>query len=301
MVATASSRTLDEVAAALEDGIRYERGGVVQQAVTSFEAVAQRWRENAAAAAEAWWRLANLHRLGSRWEEALAAARAGAALAREHRLPNVEADALNIEGTVWTTRGDYTMARALFERTIELATSPSTRAKALQNLGAIEAEQERFEEAETLFLASREEYRLAGDARGEANSLLNLGHLQLERGDPILAKVTLDAAVRASSQAGDLEMHAAALLNLGVALGAQGLYAEAEERITTAYGQFTITDVPVQRVRCLMQLARVALTRGDAATSRVCLVHARDVATASGLTRELHLIVEQLADVQKGQ
>ena len=126
----------EEVATALAEGVRYERGGVVLRARHSFEQVAQRWQDNAAAAAEAWWRLANLHRLGSRWDEALQAVHAGAALAREHGLPNVEADALNIEGAIWMTRGDYSAARALFQRTIELATSPATRAKALQNLGA---------------------------------------------------------------------------------------------------------------------------------------------------------------------
>jgi tetratricopeptide (TPR) repeat protein len=296
---TSRPHAFNEVAAALEDGIRYERGGVVQQARSSYEEVAQRWRENAAAAGEAWWRLANLHRLGSRWDEALGAARAGAALAREHGLPNVEADALNIEGAIWTTRGDHAAARALFQRTIELATSSSTRARALQNLGAIAAEEQLFEDAERLFLASREEYRSAGDARGEAVSLLNLGRLQLERGDPRLAKETLDAAVHASSQTGDLEMHAAALLNLGIALSAQGLHTHAEERITTAYGQFTIADIPVQRVRCLMQLARIALARGEVTTARVCLLHARDVATASQLTRELRLILEQVAEVER--
>ena len=158
----------DEVATALAEGVRYERGGVVLRARHSFVQVAQRWQDNAPAAAEAWWRLANLHRLGSRWEEALEAVHAGAALAREHGLTNVEADALNIEGAIWLTRGDYSTARTLFQRTIELATSPSTRAKALQNLGAMEAEEESFEEAERLFLASRADYRSAGDVRGEA-------------------------------------------------------------------------------------------------------------------------------------
>ena len=54
-------------------------------------------------------------------------------------------------------------------------------------------------------------------------------------------------------QTGDLEMHAAAMLNHGMALSELGRTGDAEERITTAYGQFTIADIPVQRVRCLMQ------------------------------------------------
>ena len=94
-------------------------------------------------------------------------------------------------------------------------------------------------------------------------SLFNLGRLQLERGDPPLARETLDAAAQLSSQTGDLEMHAAALLNLGIALSALGMHIQADERITTAYGQFTIADIPVQRVRCLMELATVAVARGD--------------------------------------
>lgn len=298
MPPTQNSSATDQVAAALADGVRYERGGVVQRARTAFESVTERSAENPAAAAEAWWRLANLHRLGGRLEEALQAANASAALARAHGLIDIEADALNIEGAIHTTRGDFDRAQQLFRRTIDLAHSPIPRAKALQNLGAIFAEQHQLEEAERYFLASRSEYREAGDARGEAISLLNLGRLQMERGDSVLARETLDAAAHASSETGDMEIHAGALLNLGIALSAQGLYAAAEERITTAYGQFTIADIPVQRVRCLMQLATVALARSDASTARVCLQHARDVAMASHAEREVKMLDEQLATLE---
>jgi tetratricopeptide (TPR) repeat protein len=278
----------------LEEGIRYERGGLTARAVSCFEDVTQRWREDPASAAEAWWRLANQHRLQSRWFEALEAARTGATLAREQGLRNHEADALNIEGAIWMTRGDYATARPLFERTLELAETPSTRAKALQNLGGIAGEERRFDEAEGLFSRSREEYANARDARGEAVSLLNMGRLQMERGNLAEARTTLEDAVYAARLTGDLEMHAAALLNLGIALSELRQIADAEERITTAYGQFTIADIPVQRVRCLMQLARLATMRNEPATTKICLTHARDVAAHAQLPRELKLIVDQL-------
>lgn len=282
----------------LEEGIRYERSGLTARAVSRFEDVAQRWREDPASAAEAWWRLANQHRLQSRWFEALEAARTGAALAREHELRNHEADALNIEGAIWMTRGDYATARPLFERTLELAETPSTRAKALQNLGGIAGEERRFDEAERLFADSRKEYAAACDARGEAVSLLNIGRLQLERGDLDSARSTLEDSVYAARVTGDLEMHAAALLNLGIALSELRSVSDAEERITTAYGQFTIADIPVQRVRCLMQLAKLALLRNEPATAKICLTHARDVAAHSQLPRELKLIVDQLDSLE---
>lgn len=278
----------------LEEGIRYERGGLSTRAVSCFEEVAQQSRDDPASAAEAWWRLANQHRLQSRWFEALEAARAGAALAREHGLRNHEADALNIEGAIWMTRGDYAAARPLFERTIELAETSSTRAKALQNLGGIAGEERRFDDAERLFIESRKEYAAARDARGEAVSLLNIGRLQFERGNLDVARTTLEDAVYAARLTGDLEMHAAALLNLGIALSEQRNISDAEERITTAYGQFTIADIPVQRVRCLMQLARLAMFREEPVTAKICLTHARDVAAQAQLPRELRLIVEQL-------
>jgi tetratricopeptide (TPR) repeat protein len=294
MTSSSQSPSGGELGALLEEGIRYERGGLSPRAVSCFQEVTEHWRDDPAAAAEAWWRLANQHRLQSRWREALEAARSGVALAQEHGLPNQEADALNIEGAVWMTRGDYASARPLFERTLELAQTPSTRAKALQNLGGIAGEERRFEDAERLFLASRAEYAIASDARGEAVSLLNLGRLQLERGELETARATLYEAVGGARQSGDLEMHAAAQLNLGMVLSELNHVAEAEERITTAYGQFTIADIPVQRVRCLMQLARLAVLRSEPATARVCLTHARDVAAAAQLPRELRLIVEQL-------
>jgi tetratricopeptide (TPR) repeat protein len=285
----------DSIAALLADGVRYERGGVVARARECFEAVTRHTDENPSAAAEAWWRLANLHRLHSSWDEALDAARKSAELSRAFSMVDTEADALNIEGAVWYNRGDFDQARTLFTRTLELAKAPATRGKALQNLGNLAAEERDFDEGERLFARSREAFRAAGDARGEAVSLLNIGRLQSDRGFPGVARATLEAAVTAARQTGDLEMHAAALLNLGMALGALGLSSDAEERITTAYGQFTIADIPNARVRCLMELARLAASRDETSAARVCLVHARDVAVSAGLPREVRLIDEQMA------
>jgi tetratricopeptide (TPR) repeat protein len=279
----------------LADGIRYERGGVVNRARECFEAVTRSAEENPEDAAEAWWRLANLHRLHSSWDEALRCARKSAALAHEHGLANTEADALNIEGAVWYVRGDYEQARVHYTRVLDLATTSGTRAKALQNLGTLAAEVSDFDEGERLFAESRAAFRSAGDARGEANSLLNMGRLQLDRGFPDIANRTLDEAVTAARQTGDLEMHAAALLNHGIALGELGRNEEAEERVITAYGQFTIADIPVQRVRSLMQLAALAASRHEAGAARVCLEHAKDVAESAQLPRELAMIAERLS------
>jgi tetratricopeptide (TPR) repeat protein len=289
-----SNHSQDALSALLADGIRYERGGVVARARECFETITRQAAENPAAAAEAWWRLANLHRLRTSWDESLTAAHQSAALAREHGLADTEADALNIEGAVWYMRGDFDRARSLYRRSLDLARSPATRAKALQNLGALAAEERNFDEGERLFARSREAYRTAGDARGEAVSLLNIGRLQSDRGFPAVARATLEAAVVAARLTGDLEMYAAALLNLGIALGALGLSSEAEERITTAYGQFTIADIPALRVRCLMQLATLAASRSETSAARVCLTHARVVATSAGLPREVRLIDEQM-------
>lgn len=281
-------------AAMLADGIRYERGGVADRARETFEAVTRLERDEPAAAAEAWWRLANLHRLRSSWDAALEAARRSAAIARAHDMPDTEADALNIEGAVWYIRGEFDQARDLFTRMLAIARTPAVRGKALQNLGGIAADERNFAEGERLFTESREAYRAAGDARGEAVSLLNTGRLQAERGFPLEARETLEAAVVAARQTGDLEMHAAALLNLGIALCALDLHGEAEERITTAYGQFTIADIPHQRVRCLMQLATLAASRQEVAAATICLTHAADVANSAGLPREQREIAQLL-------
>ena len=279
----------------MADGIRYERGGVVHRARDCFEAATRAAEQHPKEAAEGWWRLANLHRLHSSWDEALRCARTAAALAREHGFANTEADALNIEGAVWYVRGDYVQARSHYLRMLDLATTSGTRAKALQNLGTLAAEGGEFDEGERLFAESRNAFRAAGDARGEANSLLNMGRLQLDRGLAEVANRTLDEAVSAARQAGDLEMHAAALLNHGIALGELGRSEEAEEWVITAYGQFTIADIPVQRVRSLMQLAALAASRKEAGNARVALEHAKDVAEAAQLPRELLMIAERLS------
>jgi tetratricopeptide (TPR) repeat protein len=278
----------------LADGVRYERGGVVQRARDCFEAVTRQEHQHPAAAAEAWWRLGNLHRLHSAWDEAIDAAHRGATLAREHGLVDTEANALNIEGAVWWAKGDYERAQVLFTRMLGLSSTDATRAKALQNLGGVAAEQGLLDEGERLFAESREAYRAAGDQRGEAVSLLNIGRLQMDRGELDTARATLENAVAGAKVSGDLEMLAAAQLNLGMALGASGRISEAEERITTAYGQFTIADIPAQRVRSLVQLAMLATSRGDTSGARVCLTHARRVAESADLPRELRLIDEHL-------
>src|SRR4051812_32424733 len=164
-MSTALNRATDDLVALLEDGVRYDRSGVSARARACFVEVTERWRENPAAAAEAWWRLANLQRLQSQWDDAIESARSSALLAREHELPNVEADALNIESLVWSTRGDDARAQALLERMLDIATAPATRAKALQNLGGLVAERREFEKAEKFFSESRAEYRVANDAR----------------------------------------------------------------------------------------------------------------------------------------
>lgn len=288
------SRGTDSIVALLGDGVRYERAGVMARARECFEAVTRHVEENPAAAAEAWWRLANLHRLVTSWDESLAAAHKSAELSRKHGLSDTEADALNIEGAVWYMRGDFDQARALYTRSLNAAISPATRAKALQNLGGLAAEDRDFDEGERLFVQSRAAYREAGDVRGEAVSLINIGRLQSDRGDHDIARTTLEMAVPTARHTGDLEMHASALLNLGIALGALGYLNEAEERITIAYGQFTIAGNPGYRVRCLVQLATLAASRDELEGARVCLVHARDVATTAGLQRDLRLIEEQM-------
>jgi tetratricopeptide (TPR) repeat protein len=291
-----SSRTEgNDLSTLLDDGIRYDRSGVAARARACFVEITERADERPDIAAEAWWRLANVQRQQSHWDDALASARAGAALARAHGLHDTEADALNIEAAVWAMRGEVGRAWSLFEQMLELATRPLTRANALQNLGTLAAEERRFDEAERLFGASRDAYLEADDLRGEACSLLNIGRLQAERGDPALAKETLEVAVRHSRASGDMEMHAAALLNLGSALRALGEHGAAEERITTAYGQFTIADNARQRVWCLLQLAALASERGESEAARVCLAHGRQIAVQSELPRELRLIDEHLA------
>ena len=205
----------DDLTALLDDGIRYDRSGVAARARECYLEITARAHERPDIAAEAWWRLANVQRLQSQWDDAIASAREGAELARAHGICNTEADALNIEAAVWATRGDAHRAWRIYERMLELATRPITRAKALQNLGGLAAEDRRFDEAERLFGASREAYREADDLRGEACSLLNIGRLQAECGNPALARETLEAAVHHSRASGDLEMHAAALLESG--------------------------------------------------------------------------------------
>src|SRR5256885_17267943 len=86
----------DDLTTLLDDGIRYDRSGVSARARACFVEITERADERPDIAAEAWWRLANVQRQQSQWDDALASARAGAALARAHGMRDTEADALNV-------------------------------------------------------------------------------------------------------------------------------------------------------------------------------------------------------------
>ena len=291
-----SSRTEgDDLATLLDDGIRYDRSGVSARARACFVEITER------AARASRHRRRGVVAAGERAAAAVAVGRRDRERARRRRARAQRMGCATRRRTRSTSKrrcGRRAATRgapgSIFERMLELATRPITRAKALQNLGGLAAEERRFDEAERLFGASRDAYREADDLRGEACSLLNIGRLQAERGDPALAKETLQAAVHQSRTAGDMEMHAAALLNLGIALGALGEHARSggahHDGVRSVHDR---RQPACSACAACCSSPTLATGRGEPDAARVCLVHAREIATRSELPRELRLIDEQ--------
>src|SRR5262249_47966768 len=157
--------------------------------------------EDAEIAAEALTRLGDVLRSCAEWEKALTAVRAAQRMATAPGRELLLAHAIIAEGNVYMCRGDFCKAKALFERVPDISADSRIRALALQNIGAILAQQGQLGAAERAFLESYGCFQRAGYRRGEATALNNYGRAALDRGDVALAESVLEQAVLSAREA----------------------------------------------------------------------------------------------------
>ena len=143
----------------LAEGVALQKAGNLAQALRRFIEAAD--DPDPRVAAEALRRQASIHRLSSKWPEAIEATHASAELARKHGHVDLEAEALNAEAIVYQVRGAFQEAVPLLERVLELVgvSYPKIRGNALQNLGAIAAQHGDFPTARNRFLEAAEAFR----------------------------------------------------------------------------------------------------------------------------------------------
>jgi tetratricopeptide (TPR) repeat protein len=279
----------------IADGEGAERLGLLDHAITSFTRAARTKDEEIAA--EALTRLGDALRSCAEWEKAIAAARAAQRMARAPGRELLLAHAIIAEGNVYMSRGDFGEAKALFEQVPEITADSRIRALALQNIGAILAQQGQLGAAERAFLESYGHFQRAGYRRGEATALNNYGRVALDRGDVALAETVLEQAVAAAREAQHGELTALATLNLAEAKCRRGELATAHELASSSLGFFTSSGNRLRAVECLRLIGVVDEQSGDYEGASACFERALELARSVGAaleTRTLGECVERL-------
>ena len=270
----------------LDEGRRREQGGALEGARECFEYAAAE-SDDPDLVAEALWRLAHVHRLQCRWDDAIDAARRSAEVAQVARLPERQSEALNAEAAVHMSRGAPDAARPLLEQTLTLTADHRMRGVALQNLGTIAAHAGDLDAAERHFADSYACFRQAGYERGEAMALNNQGRATLDRGRHEDAARLLERALLLARAIPDLDLVALASLNLAEAFAAAGRDLDAQDMATTALGFFATASNAWRRVECLRLIGDIHRDRGDRESATACWEQARALASEIGAAGEL--------------
>lgn len=277
----------------LAEGLRYEKAGLLDKALSQYREV-RRGSSDRALVAESWTLEAYIHHVQGDWEAALAAAIRGIELARELGRPDLVAEALNARAAVHFSRGAFIEAQQLFEEMLELAQDPRVRGLALQNLGSIHGQTGELELSEQRFAEADRHFEEAGYAWGRAHVHNNRAALALERGDHAGAEAASRAAAQAARLSEDLDLLAIATMNLAEALTGLGRLDEAEEEVSKALGQFEISKNAWRRVACFRILGDLNARQGDHAVARRMWRRGLDLASDIGASVEAGELSQRL-------
>ena len=277
----------------IDEGIRYETGGVLDRALESY-------REAAAAASEPRHRIEALRRqadvLRSRclWEEAVACARESAAEARAEQLHDLLAESLNAEAAVYQSRGELDRAAALYEEMLDLTRDLRVRGIALQNLGSLAAMRGDFSAAEERFVESFQCFQAGGYKRGVIFALNNYGRAALDRHADSTAHSVLDRAERYARELMDLDLLAIVRLNLAESHLRRADIDRAEDLASAALGYFANTDNQWRRLECLRLMGDIAVVQQRAESARNLFQSALRIAQDVGATLEADVLQRRL-------
>lgn len=247
-------------ASLIERGLRYERAGVLDQAMRSYQEADTR-AKTPDEQAEALRRQADVMRIRCNWDEALELAGRSEAIATEFGLVDARAEAINGRAAIHQSRGSVDSAGPLYEQILTLPTRQRIRGNALQNLGVLAAMRGDHDRAAERFEASVTCFEAEGYSRGVAIALNNLGRASLDRRDFERAEDVLERAVTQARRIDDLELTSVALVNLAEALLERGEVARAEREASEALGFFNISGNLWRQVECLRLLGDVRSRR----------------------------------------
>ncbi|MEQ8756487.1 MAG: tetratricopeptide repeat protein [Coleofasciculus sp. G1-WW12-02] len=193
-------------------------------------------------------------------------------------------------GKAYYSQGKFAKAREHLEQALELANDhddlASLKATALYELGIIQLNQERFQEAFALFQQSLELQRRLGDVQAEAATLNGLANIHIQQ-DKIEKAITLfQQSLKLQQRLGDVQGEAATLSNLA---GTYVYKGEIEKAITL-----------FQRALKLQQ--RIGNVQGEAAIlNNLAYIHAHqgDIKTAIALYQQSLHLTRRIGNVQE--
>jgi tetratricopeptide (TPR) repeat protein len=284
---------MPDAEACIEAGLRHQKSGALGEALGAFEEAATLAIEPRLLA-RALVRQAIVHHLRSDFDTALATARRAAEAAGAANLADEYAEALNAEAVVHQARGDFLAAKRVLEQVLAATSDLRVRGIALQNLGAIAAQQGAWEIARRRFMQSQKSFRKAGYLWGEAFALNNYGAAAVTHGNHALAADLLERAVGAARRVEDRDLVAVATMNYGEALAGLLRLDDAERLIEEADAHFAAAGNAWRRVECLRILGDIGVRRGASAAAATRFADALALADRIGAAAEAALLRERI-------
>jgi tetratricopeptide (TPR) repeat protein len=192
-------------------------------------------------------------------------------------------------GQAYSSQGEFAKAREYLEQALELAndneTLASLHATALYELGIIQFNQGRFQEAIALFQQSLELQRRIGDVQAEAATLNGLANIHIQQGKIEKAIALFEQSLELQQRIGNVQGEAVTLNNLA------GIHVQLG-KIEKAIALF-------QQSLKLQQ--RIGNVQGEAATlHQLAYIHAHqgDIETAITLYQQSLNLTRCVGDVQ---
>lgn len=268
----------------IEQGLRYETGGVLDRALDSYRQAAAAASDDSRARIEALRREADVLRTHCHWDDAIARAQESAKQARTHGFDTLLAEAINAEAAVYQSRGELDRARKLYEEMLTISDDLRIRGIALQNLGSLAAISGDFHLAENHFVESFQCFQAGGYMRGVVFALNNYGRAALDRRADAIAHPVLDRAEALARDLMDLDLLAIVRINLAESYLRRGEIDRAQDLASAALGYFGNTSNHWRRLECLRLMGDIAVVQQRADSARnffeAALRLARDVDAA---------------------
>ena len=252
----------------IEQGLRYETGGVLDRALESYREAAAAAVDEPRVRVEALRREADVLRTQCQWDEAIGRARESAGQARTQGFDTLLAEALNAEAAVYQSQSDLARARALYEEMLTITDDLRIRGIALQNLGSVAAISGDFHRAEDHFVESFQCFQAGGYMRGVVFALNNYGRAALDRRADAVAHPVLDRAEALARELMDLDLLAIVRINLAESYLRKGDIERAQDLASAALGYFGNTSNHWRRLECLRLMGDIAVVQQRADSAR---------------------------------